>query len=254
VLPALRSLSEVAERNIAETRAELDEEAEALERAALAALEAAGAGPGTSAVRLEALSGEPAAVRRLALRVLAERAAGRELALGRERVAQIERLARSPEGGEVDLGGGLRAICEQGFVSIATRPDEPAPEPASLHVPGRCRFGRWEVRAELHRAPVTPEGPERATLDAGTLGGELLVRAWRDGDRIRPLGMEGTKSLQDLFTDRRVPRSLRRKLPVVVARGRIAWVAGVAVSDEFKLRSGSREVAILRAHESRMPS
>jgi tRNA(Ile)-lysidine synthase len=253
VLPALRSLSEAAERNIAETRAELEEEADALERAARTALEAAGAGPGATAVRLEALDGEPPAVRRLALRALAERAAAREVALGRERAAEIERLARGPEGGEVDLGGGLRAVCEQGFISFSTRPDQPAPEPAALQVPGSCRFGRWEVRAELRRAPVAPEGPERATLDATALGAELLVRSWRDGDRIRPLGMEGTKSLQDLFTDRHVPRSLRRTLPVVVAGERIAWVAGVAVSEEFKLQPGSEEVAVLHAHESRIP-
>ena len=52
---------------------------------------------------------------------------------------------------------------------------------------------------------------------------------------MRPLGMDGTKSLQDLFTDRGVPRSLRHSLPVVTAGGRVAWVAGVAVSEDFRL-------------------
>ena len=56
----------------------------------------------------------------------------------------------------------------------------------------------------------------------------LTVRAWRAGDRMRPLGLGGTKSLQDLFTDRKVPRGLRRTLPVVESDGEIAWVAGVA--------------------------
>ena len=42
-----------------------------------------------------------------------------------------------------------------------------------------------------------------------------MVRAWRDGDRMRPVGLGGTKTLQDLFTDRKVPRELRRSLPVV---------------------------------------
>ena len=44
---------------------------------------------------------------------------------------------------------------------------------------------------------------------------------------MRPLGMDGSKSLQDLFTDRGVPRSLRHRLPVVTAAGRVVWVAGV---------------------------
>jgi tRNA(Ile)-lysidine synthase len=57
--------------------------------------------------------------------------------------------------------------------------------------------------------------------------------------------MDGTKSLQDLFTDRGVPRSARRELPVVVADGRVAWVAGVAVSEDFKLASRTEQVAVL---------
>jgi tRNA(Ile)-lysidine synthase len=64
---------------------------------------------------------------------------------------------------------------------------------------------------------------------------------------MRPLGLDGTKSLQDLFTDRRVPRSLRRTLPVVTSGERIAWVAGVAVSEEFRFSRASAEVAVLSA-------
>jgi tRNA(Ile)-lysidine synthase len=167
--------------------------------------------------------------------------------LGRARAAEILRIAASPEGGEVDLGGGLRAICEGGIVRFVPGAEEAAPEPVYLHVPGTCRIGRWEIRAELHPGPVEPAGPELATLDARALGERIEVRTWRDGDRIRPLGMEGTKTLQDLFTDRGVPRSLRRTLPVVTVGGRVAWVAGIAVSEDFRLDPETREVAVLSA-------
>ena len=83
VLPVLRELSRAAERNIAETQAELVEEAHLLERVVLEALEAAGAGAGAVAIRAEALEGSEPALRRLALRALAERAAGRAVPLGR---------------------------------------------------------------------------------------------------------------------------------------------------------------------------
>ena len=53
---------------------------------------------------------------------------------------------------------------------------------------------------------------------------------------MRPAGLGGTKSLQDLFTDRKVPRALRRTLPVVEAGGEIVWVAGVAVDERFAAR------------------
>jgi tRNA(Ile)-lysidine synthase len=65
---------------------------------------------------------------------------------------------------------------------------------------------------------------------------------------MQPLGMEGTKSLQDLFGDRKVPRSLRRSLPVVEAAGEIAWVAGVAVSERFRVGPGTRATVRLTAH------
>jgi tRNA(Ile)-lysidine synthase len=247
VLPVLRDLGP-AERNISETRAELAEEAELLERVLLEELEAAGAGAGAVSIAAAALIAWDPALRRLALRTLAERAAGRPVALGRARAAAITRLASTPGGGEVELGGGVSAICESGIVRFVTASEvEAAPEPVALTIPGRARLGSWEVRAELHPGPVEPAGPELATIDAGALAGEIEVRTWRQGDRIRPLGMQGTKSLQDLFTDRGVPRSERRQVPVVTVNGEVAWVAGVALSEDFRLNPGAGAVAVLSA-------
>jgi tRNA(Ile)-lysidine synthase len=64
---------------------------------------------------------------------------------------------------------------------------------------------------------------------------------------MTPLGLSGTKSLQDLFVDRKVPRSVRSLLPVVESAGEIAWVAGVAVSDEFKVSERTTTAAHLEA-------
>lgn len=253
VMPRLAGLSSAAERNVAETRAELAEQAELLERVAFGALEAAGCGAGSVTVSAAALERWHPALRRIALRALAERAAGRPVALGRARAAEICAVACDPEGGIVELPGGVRAVCEAAMVSFeVARETDAAPVPAAvtLSVPGRCRIGEWEIRAELHPVPVEAAGPALATLDAGALGGRLEVRTWREGDRIRPLGMAGSKSLQDLFTDSRVPRSARSSLPVVTAAGRVAWVAGVAVSEEFRLGEATRQVAVLSARRA----
>jgi tRNA(Ile)-lysidine synthase len=247
VLPELRELSPEAERNIAETRAELMEEAELLERVVLESLDAAGAGAGAVAIRADALAEAEPGLRRLALRALAERAAGRSVPLGRARAAEILRLAADPEGGTVELGGGLFAYCEAGFVRFQASEAEAAPQPVGLGLPGRARIGRWEVRAEIHPGPVDPAGPDLATLDAAALGDRVEVRTWREGDSIRPLGMKGSKTLGDLFADRNVPRSLRHSLPVVTVDGQVAWVAGVAVSEDFRLAPDTEQVAVLTA-------
>lgn len=250
VLPALAAVSPAAERNIAETRAELAEEAALLERMALEALKSAGAGAAATAVPVEPLASWEPALQRIAIRALAERAAGRKVALGRGRARDVMRVALAPEGGEVQLGGGVSAICEAGTLHlvVANQLDAaPVPEAVGLTLPGRCRLGEWEVRAELRPAPVRPAGPELATLDAGTLPGPLEVRTWREGDRIRPLGMSGSKTLGDLFCDHRVPRGQRFRLPVVLSGGRVAWVAGVAVADEFRLTADTSAAAVLSA-------
>ena len=247
ILTALREINPAADRNIAETRAELAEEAELLEWVVLDTLAQAGADAGSVAIAAGELEPLHPALRRLALRALAERAAGRPIALGRERAAQICRLAALPEGGVVELGGGVAALCESGFVRFRAGTLDAAPEPVSLRLPGRARIGGWEVRAEIHPGPVEPAGPDLATLDARALAGRLQVRTWREGDRMRPLGMTGTKTLADLFTDRGVPRSLRPELPVVTVDGDVAWVAGVAVSEDFRLEPEAAEVAVLSA-------
>jgi tRNA(Ile)-lysidine synthase len=159
-------------------------------------------------------------------------------------------LVNEPEGGVIELGGGVEAQIEQGHVRFTAGPAA-EPAAATLSVPGVCRFGAWEVRAELSSGAPAAEGPDLAVLDPSALAGPLVVRSWREGDRMRPLGLGGTKSLQDLFTDRKVPRSLRRALPVVTSDGRIVWIAGVAVSDEFAAEPGASEAAVLSAAQVR---
>ena len=176
---------------------------------------------------------------------------GTSVALPPDRAAEIWRLMQAQEGGEVDLGGGRRALCEAGHLRVAG-PPEAAPEPGRARDPRRCslRHVAAACGAGRHRARRRPPAadPDTALLDAEAAGSRLTVRAWRDGDRMRPLGLGGTKSLQDLFTDRRVPRSLRRSLPVVAGEGdRILWVAGVAISDEAKVRESTRSAVRLHA-------
>ncbi len=211
VLDALRELSPAAERTIAETARRLRDEAEVLDDAVRDALAELGGGP---AISLDALREYPPALRRLILRELAG-----------DRPVPDSILELDDRGTKsVDLGGGLRAVAEYGTLRFTRAGDAEPPAPVELTVPGRARFGDWELEAHL-------EGPgDVAVTDIGSL---VTVRSWRDGDRMRPAGLGGSKSLQDLFTDRKVPRALRRTLPVVETRGEIVWVAGVAVDERF---------------------
>ena len=250
VLPVLAEIGPEIERNAAETHAELLEDAALIIEQAQRAIVDSGS-EGGAPLRHEELATMAPALRRAVLTILAERASGgRPVRIDRARAASILRLCGDPEGGTIELGRGLLAICEAGTVRFASPEQERSPEPVRLTIPGRARYGEWEITAELIPETIEPIGPELATLDAAELGSEVEIRCWREGDRIRPLGLNGHKTLQDLFTDNGVPRSLRRQLPVLVAGERIAWVAGVAVSEEFRLDEGVAPVAVIRARRA----
>jgi tRNA(Ile)-lysidine synthase len=230
VLAALREVNPAAELNIARTAALLRDE-EAVLRGLVDERLAAGA-----ALQLAALRVEPRALARLVLREAAERA-GVALGLGDADavLAMDDRGSRS-----LDVGGG-RVLVEYGTVRFAAAGGAGGAqlEPVRLPVPGSVAWGGWVVDAALG-------GFGDVSVDAGALGDVVSVRGWRDGDRMRPLGLGGSKSLQDLFTDRKVPRELRRTLPVVAASdGEIAWVSGIdVVGEAFRAVEGQPTVAL----------
>jgi tRNA(Ile)-lysidine synthase len=222
VVPALRELNPALERTVADTIEQLRDEAAVLDDAVRAA--------GSPPFALEDLRRMPPALARLAMRAAAEAAAGGEAVPLPPRDA--ERILALGQSGTatVELGGGVRAVAEYGVVRFERGPAVAPPDPARLAVPGRVRFGPWEVEAR--------EGEGDDLLDAEAVGAVLTVRAWRHGDRMRPAGLGGTKTLQDLFTDRKVPRAERATWPVVEAAGEIACVPAVAVGERFRAGSG----------------
>ena len=148
VLPVLRDLNPAAEDSIAATRAELAQEGEALEALAAEALAEAGIGtapPQSRSLRSPTFTPRCAGSRCASTPSVSRAGRWRSPAT---RATRIWRLAGSPEGGEVDLGGGLRALCEAGLIRVAAAP-APEPGPAVLPVPGSCRFGGWEVQAKV---------------------------------------------------------------------------------------------------------
>ena len=64
----------------------------------------------------------------------------------------------------------------------------------------------------------------------------LLARSWKPGDRMRPLGMQGTKKLQDIFSDGKVPPTLRHRLPIIECRGEIVWIPGFRIARGWEVR------------------
>jgi len=94
-----------------------------------------------------------------------------------------------------------------------------------LKVPGTTALAVAEYTKGFKRTA------SEAFLSRAAVGkSPLVLRSWRAGDRIRPLGMEGTKKVQDVFGDLKVPRDKRARVPVLVCRGDVVWVPGYRIA------------------------
>ena len=174
----------------------------------------------------EVAESEPTTVETLK-RLYAE-AGGRQPGLSRAHLESMLKLAQGGRGGRgVDLPGALRFRIVGGLMQIIpSRPVLLAPPRLDVRSCPGC-----DDAAAVHLKP----------------GVELRIGNRRPGLRMRPLGGRGSRKLQDLFVDARVPREDRDAWPLVFAGDNLAWVPGVAVDADFACRPGelAQHVAVL---------
>ena len=85
-----------------------------------------------------------------------------------------------------------------------------------------------------------------AAIDRSLVSEPLRVRRRMPGDRIQPLGLEGTTKVSDLMINNRIPALARARWPIVASGDEVVWVAGVRMSHSFRLTEATREVILMR--------
>ncbi len=125
-----------------------------------------------------------------------------------------------------------------------------------LPVPGAIEVDGWTLRGEpLTRADL-PHGWQsrlsrwEAYIDADRVQ-RLTLSAPRSGQRFAPLGLRGHgKPLAAYFTDRKVPRPLRRGWPLLLDGAEIVWVGGHQIADSVRITDRSRRILHLHWEET----
>lgn len=144
-------------------------------------------------------------------------------------------------GSRVQLPGGLWAWAEPDELVIGSIVERHLPD-VQVTVPGIANLADWGLRINsvLVEPRVDHGGDFEATLDFDRLGSNLKVRARREGDRFRPLGMRHERKIQDFFVDEKVPRYERDSVPLLISGEEIAWVVGHRIGDGFKVTDATR--------------
>lgn len=114
----------------------------------------------------------------------------------------------------------------------------------------------WQIPSAADfplEAPLVAEvsGPEAvdhgsgrkvAWVDADQLIYPLQLRPWRAGDRLRPVGLGGSKLVSDILIDAKVPRDRKERTYVLCDPERIIWLCGHRLAEEVAATSSTRRV------------
>lgn len=79
-------------------------------------------------------------------------------------------------------------------------------------------------------------------FDLDILPKTLNLRNWKAGDKISPLGMEGTIKVSDYLTNNKVSLMEKEKVLVLTNYTDIIWVCGHRINEKFKIKKESTNV------------
>jgi len=190
--------------------------------------------------------------------------------VGFSHIASLSRLVSAGQSGDrADLPHGVAATLEGTKLVLGRRAalvlDEARPCEFSVqHEPGGRTWlseislgieSRVLKREDLRVGPgkmgAGPQSGNDASasevfFDLEALSLPLVLRNLQPGDRISPFGMQGSKKVQDLLVDMKVPRHARRDLAALCDGSGMVWLVGVRRGSAAPIKEGTRLVLAVR--------
>lgn len=130
----------------------------------------------------------------------------------------------------------------------------PAPAPTvayeyKLEIPGITVVPETGVAiaAEIADRITEPARADEIFIDVAEIKLPIRVRSRRPGDWFRPFGLKGSTKVKKFFIDRKIPRSERERVPVLVtADEQIIWLAGLRADRRWQATPESKVVLKLK--------
>ncbi len=171
----------------------------------------------------------------------------------------LEAIRDRPAGSRVSLPGGLAVTMGYGEFVVGhslPRPDLPR-VPAGAEIdftaPDRVPLDGWTLIADI--LPPDPgidlamqnRDPWQAFIDGAQVGGRMVLRGRRPGDRFQPLGLAGhSKRVGQFMIDAKIPAHLRAEIPIVASPRHIVWIAGHRLDERAGIQEETVRVVRLR--------
>jgi tRNA(Ile)-lysidine synthase len=154
----------------------------------------------------------------------------------------VERLLAMDAGEKEQLAEEVYAIHQDGALRIikTTSVTRPAKK---VNIRGKTSWGDVLITCKASTGVESvAQGagiyPAVCTINPDALGGKpLMVRSRQPGDRLQPYGMKGTKKVQDVLVDAKVPEHTRDGVPLLVCGDELVWVPGYRIANRFAVPS-----------------
>jgi len=82
-------------------------------------------------------------------------------------------------------------------------------------------------------------------FDADKLEFPVIVRPWRQGDRIKPIGLKGSKKVSDVYIDHKLSLQQKDTTLILESNSELVWIAGLATSRDFALGNNTKNVYLI---------
>lgn len=166
-------------------------------------------------------------------------------------IQDIITLANLETSKRVDLPKGLYAVNVYGDIYIKDR-EETISEFASELVIQRdnlngnmAAFGNYVFEFNVVNLEEDIKYNQNSLIkyfDYSKISDNIVIRYRKNGDTIKPIGMNGNKKVKDVFIDMKIPKAERDLIPIVDFDEEIAWIVGIKVSEKFKIEKQTKDI------------
>mgnify|MGYP002630114898 CR=1 FL=1 len=109
---------------------------------------------------------------------------------------------------------------------------------------GIYTFGEYEIESKTigRDEVIFSDDKDVVFFDATEVCYPLTLRTWQSGDKIQPLGMEGSKLVSDVMIDSKFDGHLKNRIPILCLGDEILWVTRLRQSEKGKITEATSTV------------
>ncbi|MCP4375207.1 MAG: tRNA lysidine(34) synthetase TilS [bacterium] len=133
------------------------------------------------------------------------------------------------------------------IIAHAAATELPPEQPVTLSLPGetklpsgatlRCSFTEFDQQLFEDHCKGHPRGVE--LLDADKIRGQLICRPRVPGDRLAPLGLDGTQSVSDFLTNASMPTEERNNVRCICDDEGIVYLSPLRIDQRVKVSTAT---------------